>query len=51
VVQRLTLERGGDSPEGRVALERGGDSWCGAWPSSEAEIRSRGVEDGYLMDR
>jgi hypothetical protein len=48
---RVALDRCGDSPKGRLALERGGDSWCGAWPSSEAETRSRVVEAGCLMGR
>jgi hypothetical protein len=59
------LERGGNSPDGassprvRRKLARGGVKpsseaevlWCGAWPSSETEVRPRGDEAGYLMDR
>jgi hypothetical protein len=59
------LERGGDSPEGALSpramrrLARGGikpsseaeTSWCGAWPSSEVEVRPRGTLAGCLLGR
>jgi hypothetical protein len=52
-----SLERGGDSPGGGDSPERGGvkpsreaeTSWCGAWPSSEAEVRPRGTAASCLM--
>jgi hypothetical protein len=36
-------------PRGSPALERGGDPWCGVWPSSETEVRSRDVVAARLM--
>jgi hypothetical protein len=62
---RQALERGEDSPKGasspraRRRFARGcvkpsteaKISWCGAWPSSEMEVRPRGVAAGYLMGR
>jgi hypothetical protein len=43
---RRRLARGGVKPSSKVET-----SWCGAWPSSEAEIRPRGTATGCLMGR
>jgi hypothetical protein len=65
MVWRLALERGGDSPEAasgpraRRRFTKGGVrpsseveiSWCGVWPSSEAEVLPRGAEAGRSMGR
>jgi hypothetical protein len=43
---RQELTRGGVKPSSEVGV-----SWCGACPSSKAEVRSWGAGAGCLLDR